>query len=99
MEGQRVWSARIPEVCHLQCDELRVEAGTNGVSDIDRFTLSCGDNGTVECTHEVTYEDETLENIGYRKRAVTVLNICVETSTELYAETSMFECPYAVKDQ
>jgi hypothetical protein len=93
-EGRFVWSEKIPEECRSQCDELRMRANIDVVPDIDPFTSACDEESDTECTHDVVYKDESLENVGHRKRAVTILNMCAETTTELYSETYTFDCPY-----
>lgn len=94
-KGNPAWSAKIPETCKQQCGELRENASRDGLPYVDTFTRTCDEESNAHCEHDVAYDDETLENVGHRKRAVTVLNICAQTKVELFSESYEFVCPFA----
>jgi hypothetical protein len=94
-QGDFYWieSKAIPEVCRTQCGDLWDKLPqSQAPTETDVISQNCDDQSP--CLHDIEAPDWSLQKATESpRRLVGVLNVCMETGSELYAEMYDFDCP------
>lgn len=81
-----VWDRDIPDICREVCEARWENAEATQNPSIDLIDK--------DCTHDLEYEDATLQRGRGPERIRTVLSVCVETEDDVLNESYVFKCPY-----
>ncbi len=76
----------IPDVCTTQCGDIWDAATQEKPDDLDTFDP--------ECKHFTEYGGTSLYRSEGALRSVGILQLCMKTGEEAFAETWSFTCPF-----
>ena len=76
----------IPDTCTMQCGDIWDTATQGKPEDLDIFDSTC--------QHPTEYGGTSLYRSEGAQRSVGILQLCMKTSEEAFAERWSFTCPF-----